>query len=132
MLYLHWGMIGSVCLVAGLHFFFAFKEFVGRNSAAFYESAGVGLNPNQDPAVIGRILVNSALFNAILGFGLLMSFNAGKQGELLQVFLLSAIIVAGIVGGLTLKPAVFLGQSVPAAIALILTLLDARATTTLM
>jgi putative membrane protein len=72
---------------------------------------------------IGRIIANAATFNALLGIGLIVSFIAREQGYLLKIYLLVSIIIAGIVGGVTLKPTVAVLQSGPAAIALALILL---------
>jgi putative membrane protein len=114
-----------VLIVAAIHLFFSYKEFSGRNDARFYDKFKIVLAKEQDLAQIGRIIANAATFNALLGIGLIVSFIAREQGYLLKIYLLVSIIIAGIVGGVTLKPTVAVLQSVPAAIALVLILLAA-------
>lgn len=111
---------GFVALVALIHFGFGWKEYSNRNKREFYDAFKIELAEGQKPDQIGRIVVNAALFNVLLAAGLLVSLWFGKPGMLLQVYLLVAIIIAGIVGGMTLKPAVAVLQSGPAAIALFL------------
>jgi uncharacterized membrane protein len=113
----------AIAIVIVIHFLFAFKEFSGRNEAGFYKGFTIQLADNQDPAQIGRIVANAALFNLLLGAGLVVSlYVSGAQGLLLKEYLLISIIIAGIVGGVTLKPIVALLQSTPAAVALVLVL----------
>jgi putative membrane protein len=111
-------------ILSVLHFAFAFREFSGRNRASFYQGFNIELAEKQDPAQIGRIVTNAALFNVLLALGLVVSLvPMGEQNLLLKEYLLVAIIIAGIVGGMTLKPIVAVLQSVPAAVALVLLLL---------
>lgn len=111
---------GFVILVAVIHFGFGWKEYSNSSNPDFYKEFKIELAEGQKPDQIGRIVVNAALFNVLLAAGLLVSLWFGKPGMLLQVYLLVAIIIAGIVGGITLKPAVAVLQSGPAAIALFL------------
>jgi putative membrane protein len=112
-----------VLIVAAIHLFFSYKEFSDRNDPRFYEKFKIVLAKDQDLTQIGRIIANAATFNALLGIGLIVSFIAREQGYLLKIYLLVSIIIAGIVGGVTLKPTVAVLQSGPAAIALALILL---------
>ena len=114
----------SVMIVAAIHLFIAYKEFLGRNDARFYDRFNIKLAEDQ-VAPIGRIIANAAIFNALLGVGLIVSLMVGAQGHLLKIYLLISIITAGIVGGVTLSPRVFALQSAPAAVAVILVLLAA-------
>jgi putative membrane protein len=114
-----------VMIVAAIHLFFAYKEFSGRNDARFYEKFKIVLAKGQDLGQIGRIIANAAVFNALLGVGLIVSLIVGELGNPLQIYLLVSIIIAGIVGGITLRPVVAMLQSAPAAVAVILVLLAA-------
>ena len=114
-----------VMIVAVIHLFFAYKEFSGRNVAGFYEKFKIELAKDQDLAQIGRIIANAAIFNALLGVSLIISLFVGESGNALQIYLLVSIIIAGIVGGITLKPVVAMHQSAPAAVALVIILLAA-------
>lgn len=109
---------GLVVLVALIHFYFGWKEYSGRNKRKFYEAFNIELAEGQKPEQIGRIVVNAALFNVLFAVGLIISLWAGKSGMILQIYLLIAICIAGIVGGITLKPGVAILQCGPAASAL--------------
>ena len=114
----------AIVIVIAIHFLFAFKEFSGRNKTTFYQKFNIELAEKQEPAQIGRIVANAAIFNVLLGVGLIVSLYVPReQGLLLKGYLLVSIIIAGIVGGVTLKPSVAVLQSAPAAVALILVLL---------
>jgi len=114
----------AIWIVIAIHFLFAFKEFSGRNKTTFYQKFNIELAEKQEPAQIGRIVANAAIFNVLLGVGLIVSLYVPReQGLLLKGYLLVSIIIAGIVGGVTLKPSVAVLQSAPAAVALILVLL---------
>ena len=69
-----------------------------------------------------KLAFNQGLYNSFLGLGLLGSFWLEPQVPV-QVFFLSCVFVAGIVGGLTFKPSIFGIQAFPAALALALVLL---------
>ena len=113
-----------VGIVAIIHLVFAYKEFTSRNKPDLYAKFEIILAKDQALDQIGRILANAAAFNALLGIGLFVTLIVGGgQAQLLKVYLLISIIIAGIVGGLTLKPIVAKAQSIPAAIALLSVLL---------
>jgi len=68
---------------------------------------------------------NQGLYNGFLAAGLFYSLVASPAviGFQFKVFFLLCVIVAGIYGGVTVKPRIAIVQAVPAAIALVLTLL---------
>lgn len=115
-----------VAVVALIHLYFAWSEFTGRETEKFYKTFEIKLAENQDLKEVGRIVANAALFNALLAVGLVLSLAAGDRGDLLQLYLLGSITIAGIVGGLTLVPLVAAMQSGPAGAALVLAILARR------
>ena len=68
---------------------------------------------------------NQGLYNGFLAAGLFYSLVASPAvvGFQFKVFFLICVIVAGIYGGITVKPRIAVVQAVPAAIALVLTLI---------
>ncbi|MCH6258204.1 DUF1304 domain-containing protein [Puniceicoccaceae bacterium K14] len=72
----------------------------------------------------GFMAANQGLYNGFLSIGLLWGLVAQKKDVIL--FFLLCVIVAGIFGAITVKPTVFVAQSVPAIMALILSLLSAK------
>lgn len=95
------------------------------NEVKFYEGFKIFLSDKHDYEKVGRIVTNAAIFNALLGVGLIVSLIVGgEQSLLLKKYLLISIIIAGIVGGGTLKPVVAALQSGPAMLALVLMLLN--------
>lgn len=105
-------------IVAVVHFLFAFSEFRNRNSAEFYGKFKIELAEGQKPEQLGRIVANAAAFNGLLACGLVVTLMRA-DALVLQIYLLSTVILAGLVGGVTLKPIVAVVQSGPAALALV-------------
>lgn len=72
-------------------------------------------------AAVSEVLAfNQGLYNGILAIGLLWGLVAKKLD--VKVYFLLAIIVAGVVGGLTAKMSIMYIQALPALIALLLVL----------
>ena len=87
-----------------------------------------GLSPEH--AEISKTLAaNQGLYNGFLAAGLFYGLLAPSPeiGVQFKVFFLICVIVAGIYGGITAKPRIALVQALPAAIALIVTLIAAMA-----
>ncbi|MGL4634877.1 MAG: DUF1304 domain-containing protein [Beijerinckiaceae bacterium] len=61
---------------------------------------------------------NQGLYNGFLAAGLFWGWLKGDDGFALKVFFLSCVIVAGIVGALTVKMSILFVQGLPAALAL--------------
>ncbi|MFO0745581.1 MAG: DUF1304 domain-containing protein [Myxococcota bacterium] len=112
-----------VLVVAALHAFFFVLEAilwtkpygrkVFRTTEAFAKESAV-------------LAMNQGLYNLFLTAGLVWGVIAGHGvmvGNPVIVFFLACVIVAGIVGGLTSNPRIFLIQGVPAIVALALVLL---------
>lgn len=72
------------------------------------------------------LAANQGLYNGFLAAGLLWGLFRKSDGFAVQLFFLSCVIVAGVVGGLTVKPTILFVQSAPALVALILTVLARR------
>jgi len=104
-----------VGLVAFLHFYFMLLEtyFWARPKGMkiFKHSA----QKAQDSKVLA---MNQGLYNGILAVGLIWTMivpNIQMQG-----YLLSSIVIAGVVGGLTVVKSIFYVQALPALVALTL------------
>jgi putative membrane protein len=112
----------AVILVAGLHFCFMALEM-------FFWQAPLGLKifsmtPEQ-AAASAVLAANQGLYNGFLAVGLLWGLVARKRD--VQIFFLLCVIVAGLFGGHTAKPTIYLTQAFPGAIALLLVILASRA-----
>ncbi|HBS32114.1 MAG TPA: DUF1304 domain-containing protein [Parvularcula sp.] len=107
----------AVILVAALHLGFLALEM-------FLWQAPLGLRifsmtPEQ-AAASAVLAANQGLYNGFLAAGLLWGLVALKRD--VQVFFLLCVIVAGLFGGYTAKPTIYLTQALPGAIALLLVL----------
>ncbi len=111
----------AVIIVAGLHFGFLMLEM-------FYWDHPVGQKifsmTAEESAKTAVLAANQGLYNGFIGAGLVWGAIAGKRD--VTVFFLLCVIVAGVFGGVTAKPTIFLTQAAPGAIALLLTLLAGR------
>jgi putative membrane protein len=70
----------------------------------------------------GVMAANQGLYNGFLAAGLIFSLLMGSSPFLL--FFLACVVVAGLYGGFTVKPAIYVVQAVPATLALMATLLS--------
>ncbi len=112
----------AVIVVAGLHAGFLVLEMfywdhpVGRKVFAMTaeQSAGTAV-----------LAANQGLYNGFLAAGLIWGLVANKRD--FQVFFLICVIVAGLFGGYTAKPTIYLTQALPGAAALLLVLISGRA-----
>ncbi len=64
---------------------------------------------------------NQGLYNGFLAAGLIWALVAAKRD--VRVFFLLCVIVAGVFGAVTVSPTILFAQAVPAALALVFTLL---------
>jgi len=64
---------------------------------------------------------NQGLYNGFLAAGLIWALAAAKRD--VRIFFLLCVIVAGVFGAVTVSPTIFVTQAVPAALALLFTLL---------
>lgn len=72
------------------------------------------------------LAANQGLYNGFLAAGLVWGLLAKREAIAIRVFFLSCIIVAGLYGAATVRPSIFLFQSLPAIVTLLLVWLDYR------
>jgi putative membrane protein len=108
-----------ILLVAFLHLaflvleMFLWEKSLGRR--VFRQTA--------ERAAITRLLaVNQGLYNGFLAAGLVWGVMLGPEGESIKIFFLSCVIIAGIVGAITVSRGIFWIQATPAAVGLALVL----------
>ena len=68
------------------------------------------------------LAANQGLYNGFLAAGLVWGLVSRESSHEISIFFLVCIIVAGVYGALTVKPAIFFVQALPAAVALLLVL----------
>lgn len=116
----------AVIIVAALHAAFLTLEMffwdhpVGRKVFSMTE---------EQSANSAILAANQGLYNGFLAAGLLWGLVAKKRDVL--IFFLLCVIVAGIYGGATAKPTIWLTQAAPGLVALLLVLASGRAKATL-
>lgn len=105
----------AVVIVAALHLGFLALEM-------FFWEQPLGLrvfSMTPDQAAASAVLAaNQGLYNGFLAAGLVWGLVAGKRD--VQVFFLLCVIVAGLFGGYTAKPTIYVTQALPGAVALLL------------
>ena len=73
----------------------------------------------EEKAQLTKVLaMNQGLYNGFLAVGLVWGLVAGGEGDVIKVFFLGCVIVAGIFGGATVGRKILWVQAVPAAVAL--------------
>ncbi len=109
----------AVLAVAILHIVFMLAESMAWPFLA-RRLLGVPSEIGEATAPVG---LNQGLYNGFLAAGLLIALFAGFGGAptlLLTVFLLACVVIAGVIGALSLRrPLFLLFQSVPAVVALL-------------
>jgi len=113
----------AVTLVALLHLYFMVLEMFfwdkPRGIKAF------SLTP--DFARASKALAaNQGLYNGFLAAGLIWGLLLGAGGNAIKLFFLGCVIVAGVYGALTASRKILFVQAVPAAVAMLLVLLNCR------
>lgn len=113
----------AVIVVAGLHAGFLVLEM-------FFWDHPVGqkifaMTPAQS-AETAVLAANQGLYNGFLAAGLVWGLVTGKRDFL--VFFLLCVIVAGLFGGYTAKPTIYVTQALPGLVALALVMLAPRRT----
>ena len=108
-----------ILLVAILHLaflvleMFLWEKSLGRR--VFRQTA--------ERAAITRLLaVNQGLYNGFLAAGLVWGVILGAEGEAIKIFFLSCVIIAGVVGAITVSRGIFWIQAAPAVVGLSLVL----------
>jgi putative membrane protein len=94
----------------------------------FYWTAPIGLKTfgmtPEGAATSATLAANQGLYNGFLAAGLVWALISGKMD--VRIFFLGCVIVAGIFGAATAKPTILIVQAVPAALALLFSLLASR------
>ncbi len=84
-----------------------------------------GMTPELSAAT-ATLAVNQGLYNGFLAAGLIWGLISDRR--VIKLFFLACIVIAGIFGGITAKPSIFLAQALPALIALVLVHYTSRVT----
>ena len=110
--------VALVLLVALEHVYFLYLEMF-----LWTKPKGLRIFGNTaERAEASKVLAaNQGLYNGFLAAGLLwgLSYANGAAGVHIQMFFLACVIVAGIYGGLTVKPRITVLQAGPALLALL-------------
>ncbi len=69
------------------------------------------------------LAMNMGLYNGFLAAGLIWGLYLGAEGHAISIFFLSCVFIAGLFGGFTVGKKIFFIQGLPAAVALVLTLI---------
>jgi putative membrane protein len=108
-----------VVLVALLHFYFLTLEMFLWAKPKGRKVFGT----TQEFANASKVLAaNQGLYNGFLAVGLLLGLWLGPAGDVLKLFCLACVVVAGVYGGATVSRRIAFIQAVPAASALALLL----------
>jgi putative membrane protein len=111
----------AVIVVALLHVGFLLLEMV-------YWQQPLGLRifsmTPEEAASSAVLAANQGLYNGFLAAGLLWGLIAGKRD--VEIYFLLCVVVAGLFGGYTAKPTIYLTQALPGVVALLLVLLSRR------
>ncbi len=102
-------------LVALLHVYFMYLEMVVWDKPLGLKTFRL----TQEFAAASKgLALNQGLYNGFLVAGLVWGLWLGEAGFAIKVFFLGCVIVAGIVGGLSVNRRIFIVQGVPAILAL--------------
>ena len=78
-------------------------------------------------AEASRVLAaNQGLYNGFLAAGLLWGVSIGPSGSAIRLFFLGCVVIAGVYGAATVGRKILVVQALPAAIAIVLTVLARR------
>lgn len=110
-------------LVAIEHIYILVLEMFLWTKPRGLEAFGMTLEYAEQTKVLAA---NQGLYNGFLAAGLIWALLKKEDGHSLRVFFLSCVIVAGIFGAATAKISILYIQAVPAATALLLTIMAAR------
>lgn len=110
-----------VLLVALEHLYFLYLEMFLWTTPKGLKIFGNSAQKAEDSKVLAA---NQGLYNGFLAAGLLWGVAyAGAPGLHIQMFFLGCVVVAGIYGGITVKPRIAWLQAGPAAVGLLTLLL---------
>ena len=106
----------AIALVALLHVWFAVIEMFLWDKP--YGRRAFGLTPEFATAS-KALAANQGLYNLFLAAGLAWGLAPGPDAGAVRLFFLGCVIVAGIYGGMTVKPRIMYLQAGPALVALL-------------
>jgi putative membrane protein len=109
-----------VALVAAEHVYILIMEMFLWRTPRVRQIFGTTPETAETSAVLAA---NQGLYNGFLAAGLFWSLVSAPHGYALKIFFLGCVVVAGVYGGLTAKPRIVWVQALPAALALLATLL---------
>jgi len=109
----------AVAAVAMLHLAFLILEMFLWKKPSGRRIFGITREFAEQTAVLAA---NQGLYNGFLAAGLVWGLISRQPSNEITVFFLACIIIAGVYGALTVKPAIFFVQALPAAVALLLVL----------
>jgi putative membrane protein len=110
-------MLGTLLtlIVAAIHFYFVYLEMVMWEAPRTRKVFGT----TEEFASATKVLAaNQGLYNGFLAAGLIVGLLAGLQ--IMVVYLLVCVAVAGVYGAVTATRAAFVAQTIPALLALFL------------
>jgi putative membrane protein len=111
----------AVFLVAALHAGFLALEIFFWDHPVGRRVFSMTAEQSAQTAVLAA---NQGLYNGFIAAGLLWGLVAKKRD--VTIFFLLCVIAAGLFGGYTAKPTIYLTQALPGAIALLLVLMGGR------
>lgn len=110
-----------VVVVALEHLYFLHLEMFQWTTPKGLKIFGNTAQKAEDSRVLAA---NQGLYNGFLAAGLLWGLTyPGAPGRHIQMFFLACVVVAGIYGGVTVKPRIATLQALPAGLALLAVLL---------
>jgi putative membrane protein len=71
-------------------------------------------------AATKTLAANQGLYNGFLAAGLIWGLLLGNGGEVVKIFFLSCVLIAGLFGAVTVSRKIVFIQALPAAVALVL------------
>ena len=107
-----------IIFVALEHLFFLYLEMFLWTKAYGRKTFSMSQEEAQATATLAK---NQGLYNGFLAAGLIYAIFASDANvaHTMKIFFLVCVIIAGIYGGITVKPRLTIVQAIPAAIALI-------------
>ncbi len=110
-----------VALVALLHIYFLVLEMFLWDKPLGLKTFGM----TPEKAAMTKVLAaNQGLYNGFLAAGLLWGLSLGDAGSSIELFFLGCVIIAGLYGAITVGRKILFIQAMPAAIGLLLVLLN--------
>ncbi len=113
----------AIVVVAALHAGFLVLEMFFWDHPVGQKIFAMTPQQSADTAVLAA---NQGLYNGFLAAGLIWGLVAGKRD--FQIFFLLCVIAAGLFGGYTAKPTIYLTQALPGLVALALVMMAPRRT----